>query len=75
MFIAIVPQAVEPYCVRLELAGTYVQLFVAQSLEDVFKSIFMLLKHLCEYIDVIEVYPHLDADSFSEYKCHKSLPG
>ena len=68
------PQAIEPYCIQLELGRAYEQLFMFETMENVFEGIFVLLNSLQEYVDVIEVYPYLNTNSFPEYEHHEPLP-
>ena len=68
------PQAIELYCIWLELGRAYEQLFTFETMENVFKGIFVLLNSLREYVDVVEVYPYLNTNSFPEYKRHEPLP-
>ena len=68
------PQAIEPYCIWLELGRAYEQLFTLEAVEDIFEGIFVLLNSLPEYVDIVEVYPYLNANSFPEYKRHEPLP-
>ena len=70
----IVPQAVKPNCVRLKLGWADEQLFTFETVENIFKGIFVLLNSLQEYVDVVKVYPHLDADPIPEHIRHEPLP-
>ena len=74
VFVMHVSQAVKPNCVRFKLGWAYEQLFVFETVENVFEGIFMLLNSLQDYVDVMEVYPHLDTDPILEYIHHEPLP-
>ena len=74
VFVTRVSQAVKLNCVRLKLGWADEQLFAFETVEDIFKGIFVLLNGLREYGDVVKVYPHLDADPIPEHVRHEPLP-
>ena len=74
VFVVHVSQAVKLNCIRFKLGWADEQLFTFETVENVFEGIFMLLNSLREYVDVVEVYPYLNTNSFPEYEHHEPLP-
>ena len=78
VFVTRVSKTVEPNCIRFKLGWAYEQLFSFETVENILEGIFVLLNSFREYVDIVKVYPHLNTDSFPEYKlmnlCHKDGP-